>query len=266
MLRDLPEHLIENALVELKKSDLPVFIFGGEKLARKIKFFLDEKDIKVNGFLINKKFWKKEISYLYGCPVYILEDFFEENICNLIIAFAGYEEIQLAKYGDKINKLYVLDFIGALCMEDYYSSISKEFYVENKKNWLWLEEHLYDEKSIQSLEEFIMQRMSGIYKKEIYEMDQYFPNDIIELKEEEIFVDCGAYHGENTVDFINCLKEKGIKNYKKIYCIEADQKNVKEMKKVLEQYERIEIICAGVWNEEGTMTMDSGYEIGRAHV
>ncbi len=259
MLEHLPENLMEQAVVELKHSDIPVFIFGGAKLARKIKQFLDDRGIEIQGFLINRKYWDDTSDSLYGCPVYVFEDYLVHNRCNLIVAFAGFDEAQITQYRDQIHKLYVLDFIGALCMEHYYNSLSKEFYQNNIEKFQWVEDHLCDEKSKRAYEAFIVQRMSGRYSKEEYESDQYFPDDIICLKENEVFVDCGAYQGESAVDFIAHMKKQGIKKYKKIICVEADRENAEKMQEAMGQYENVEIVFAGVWDKTGHMSMVSGY-------
>ena len=48
----------------------------------------------------------------------------------------------------------------------------------------------------------------------------YF-NDVFDIQDDEIFVDCGAYDGKSVVDFIFYVKGK----YKKIYAFEPDIAN-----------------------------------------
>lgn len=175
------------------------------------------------------------------------------------MAFAGYHEQQLTEYLSSVEKIYALDFIGKLCLEGIDGTITPEFYDRHEKRLKWLEENLADEKSKKALNDYIFQRMSGVYRKECYEWNQYFPDDIIHLQQEETFVDCGAYLGESTVDFINCLQIQGIHTYKKIISIEAEKQNFMKLKDHLKSYSNVETVYAGVWSETGILLIRSGY-------
>lgn len=232
---------------------------GGAQCARKIKGYCERNEIEVKGFLINREYIKEDLKELYGIPVYVLEDFLVHNKCIIIVAFAGYYEGQLKEYAGNIEKLYALDFIGKLCLEEIDGTITPEFYTKNKKNLEWLENKLADEKSKKALNDYIFQKMSGIYRKDNYELNQYFPNDVIHFQEQEIFVDCGAYQGESAIDFINHLETQGIHSYKKIISIEAEKSNFLRLEEHLKNYANVEIIFAGVWNETNILRINSGY-------
>ena len=232
---------------------------GGAQCARKIKNYLECNGIGIDGFLINRKYVRKDLKELYGYPVYILEDFLSQNKCILIVAFAGYYEQQLEEYTDNIEKVYALDFIGKLCLEEFDGTITPAFYNQYKKNLKWLEEKLVDDRSRQALDTYIFQRMSGLYKKDFYEGNQYFPDDIIHLQEQETFVDCGAFLGESTVDFIDRLKAQGRCMYKKVISIEAEKQNYMIMNDRLKKYPDVETVLAGVWSQTDILRIRSGY-------
>ena len=257
MLKKLPESMLEKMLIELRKTNIPVFIWGGEKLAGKIWKYLYVKGIMVDGFLINKKYWNDDVRELCGRPVYVLEEYLIENKCDLIVGFGGYNEKQAKTYMSNIHKLYAVDFIGTLCMEEYDSSIPSDFVIKNREKLEWLENHLFDEKSRKALEEYLLQRISGVYVKDEHEHEQYFPNDIIHLQEKEVFIDCGAYHGESTIDFIQHLNHKT--DYQKIICFEADRNNYIETKDALKKYKNVEIMLAGVWDREDIIHINIGH-------
>lgn len=259
MQNNIPENMINKMFAELKKTNISIFIWGGGKLARKIWEYLKGKEIKIEGFLINAEYCNTKESKLCGLPIYIMEDYLSKNKCNLIVGFGEYYEGQAEEYENNIHRLYVLDFIGILCMEGYDSSIPLDFLRKNKKKLEWLDRNLSDEKSRKALEEYINQKASGRYMKNEYEENQYFPSDIIRFQEQECFIDCGAYHGESTVEFITQLQNKKI-DYKKIICLEVDRKNCIEMEKVLKTYENVEIISAGVWDKEEIIYINGGHE------
>lgn len=258
MLKQYPENMIDKMITELKSSDAPIFLWGGEQLAGKIKRYLEKEEIKVDGFLINKKYWNSGIKELYSCPVYMLEDYLSEHFCNLIVAFAGYHENLLEERLSSHCKLYALDFIGKFVLEGFDGTITHQFLKENGEKFRWFEELLADDESKKALDSYIFQRMSGVYCKEDYEPDQYFPKEIIRLQEKETFMDCGAYHGESIVDFVGNLEKQNIKEYEMVFSIEAESENVKELKKTSEKYKNVEVVPAGVWNESTRLYMSSG--------
>lgn len=58
---------------------------------------------------------------------------------------------------------------------------------------------------------------------------QYFGKDIIFLREDEVFVDCGAYNGDSALAFIHALEERGISTYREIISFEPDFQNFTEL-------------------------------------
>lgn len=260
MIEKMPENMIRKMLEELRNTDIPVYIWGAEKLARKVKEYFEYNKIPFEGFLINKKFQHDNKTNFFGYPLLTFEEFVPSNKCNLVVAFDGYSDELLVKYKDCIHGVYTIDFMGMLCMDGFNSSIPFEFYDDHKSEFEWLEEHLNDEKSKIALKEYLVQKMSGRYVKDDYEWNQYFPDDIIQLRKQETFLNCGAYHGEITLDFISHLKKKGISEYKRIICIEADKNNYAILENVLAEYKDIELISGGVWNEDGILYIDGGNE------
>ena len=59
--------------------------------------------------------------------------------------------------------------------------------------------------------------------------DQYFVEDVIQIEENEIFVDGGAYVGDTIQSFINKAKRKKVNSYK-IIAFEPDENNYSVLK------------------------------------
>ena len=79
-----------------------------------------------------------------------------------------------------------------------------------------------------------------------YYGEPYFDNDVVSTKENEIFVDGGAYCGETIEEFINwCL------SFKKIYAFEPDDKNFNRLVKCISKLDdnKINIFKGGIWNK-----------------
>ena len=61
---------------------------------------------------------------------------------------------------------------------------------------------------------------------------QYFDLPYLIHEENEVFVDAGAYDGRTSIQFLNWSDNK----YKKIYCFEPIQHNVKKIKQAIKKY------------------------------
>ena len=79
--------------------------------------------------------------------------------------------------------------------------------------------------------------------------DQYFVPDIIEVEDDEVFVDGGAFIGDTIQHFINSCNRK--KCYKKIVAFEPDSENYKVLLKFFNYNQRLTLIEAGLSNKSG---------------
>ncbi|MEE0596044.1 MAG: FkbM family methyltransferase [Agathobacter sp.] len=91
----------------------------------------------------------------------------------------------------------------------------------------------------------------GCFYAHYFEMrqNQYFDLPYLLQKKDEVFVDCGAYHGETSEQFIKWCGKK----YKHIYCFEPDRNNLEQCCKNLSDNmpdEKYTVINKGTWSEE----------------
>lgn len=82
------------------------------------------------------------------------------------------------------------------------------------------------------------------------EHHQYFDKTIISCDEHEVFVDCGGYIGDTTLDYIEQYGE-----YKTIYIYEPAPSNIIDCRKNLQNYKHIEIRCCGVGEKNSVLPM-----------
>ena len=75
--------------------------------------------------------------------------------------------------------------------------------------------------------------------------EEYFDKEILELTDEEVFVDCGAYTGDTILSFLKCVND-----YKKIYAFEPDDYNFSKLKKEFGNREDILLYNCGVGEED----------------
>lgn len=148
--------------------------------------------------------------------------------------------------------------------EDFVFRIVNKDYLDKRK--LFFEQHselieknidlLYDEKSKKVYEGLILYRK---YRKRKYfpyysSKDQYFPEDVIKLNENEIFVDCGAFEGDTAQEFLKLVNS----NYKKIVCFEPDKSNYEILLETLKNYDNVIAINKGVFDKKQVISFDSG--------
>lgn len=80
----------------------------------------------------------------------------------------------------------------------------------------------------------------------------YF-NEIFDFRNDEVFVDCGAYDGKTVVDFIFYVKGK----YQKIYAFEPDLVNYSLCRKNLADLHNVFLLNSGLADSEGDYWFDS---------
>lgn len=113
------ENLIEKSLTEMKKAEEMLYIWGTGELGAKIGRFLTEKGIDFQGYVIDKRYADGRSGELLGHPVYVLEDYMQDHIGELIVAFAGYTgKLPGEGIRDNVKKVYALDFMGVLVIEE----------------------------------------------------------------------------------------------------------------------------------------------------
>ncbi len=113
-------------------------------------------------------------------------------------------------------------------------------------------EELGDIKSKELLIKMILFRLT--YDHELHfdsatEYPHYFDEDICDISEQEVFVDCGGYIGDTLEEFIKVTKNK----YKKYYLLEPDKDLIKQAMSRVD--ERIEFINKGVWSVDTELYM-----------
>jgi FkbM family methyltransferase len=80
----------------------------------------------------------------------------------------------------------------------------------------------------------------------------YFNNDVILLKDGEVFVDGGAFIGDSAEEFIKACKTNQV-NYKSIYCFEPDRSNYEKLLSNTSRYKNVTCINRGLWSCETTL-------------
>lgn len=78
---------------------------------------------------------------------------------------------------------------------------------------------------------------------------QYFGNTFFSYKENECFVDCGAYDGDTIIRFMRLMRKRRIKGYKTV-AFEPEPVNIEKLRRISPYTICIE---KGVWDKEDTL-------------
>jgi hypothetical protein len=159
-----------------------------------------------------------------GLKVVSLDEVVEQyKDCNILIT--NYYILQvLKKIQQSSFDISNVFWWGELMIED----IDNEFLRKNKNNLQKSYDSLEDGLSKMLFKNMIESRFSKNIEffGRTCEKQQYFPEEIIKLNNNEVFVDVGAYDGDTIEMFLSIVSGK----YKHIYAFEPDKRNYDNMR------------------------------------
>lgn len=132
-----------------------------------------------------------------------------------------------------------------------------ELLANNVEDYRWLYERLADNRSRLVLNRIIQYWFQFDVNKLHSALEMAFPDyydlDILPCGKEDVLVDCGAYIGDSTLDYIRTYGD-----YQKIYAYEVSPETYGQMAQNLSGLDNIVMRQKGVGREAGTMYIDSG--------
>lgn len=235
---------IINVYEEIKRDNMPLYIYGAGNLAINILKKLNQYGIKLTGCITDTGNEKFENYKVYKYSTFISNA--DKASCNLLIGFASaYEKKEQIEQEPVFKKVYEI-----ANPFDHHTHFDYKFIKDNKEKLSYVYEQLADKYSKECFVAFINSRIweNSDYVRDIFrgEIDE-FDNDIMSLKPTENFVDIGAYDGGSIKRFLKSSHGK----YEGIIGIEPESKNFSK----LEQFCKINRINAklyqiGCWNKK----------------
>lgn len=138
------------------------------------------------------------------------------------------------------------------------------FYRDNEARFNELEEMLEDDFSRETLRAVLHYRLKprpGMLKK-VAIGSRYFVEDILEPLEDEVFIDGGAYIGDTVKNLYSWMENK---KWKKVYCWEPDETNLRKLVDNCRDYKDVVVIPYGMWSEKAELRFkmdgDAGSQI-----
>lgn len=250
--------VLRNAVREHKK----IYIYGSGQMGKIVAKKLKKEGIDYTAFVVDGIYISedKKIDGKLILPV-------EEILLNaeikekpvVIIAFRDPDSRrihELEQFAEIINE----DALSLWSLNEKEDLWTAEYFKKNRELLLKTYNMLADDKSRESMQAFLCQKLSGrfLYLKDVWEPNQYYDSQIVDFSKIQTFVDCGAYDGDSFLMFVrNYEKNIGKRYMGSSYLLEPDESNYQKMIKNCCEYENIRFFQLGAWNEKSTLFFQS---------
>lgn len=242
----------------MQNNGNPIVLYGAGCLGEMTWNFLVRQNIQLDYIALNRSFITAETQF-HGLPVIAIEELIETSVpFNCIVALQYVNDELISSLGNGASEVLVYDpsFIGVNTNQWY----TPEFCEENADTLEHLYQNLADDKSKQTLVAFLNQRLSaqrGIYQT-IYEPKHYFPDDVVELVADEVFIDCGAYDGDSIGAFMREMAHRQLGQPAHVIGYEPDIANYTKLLANTRYITSCECVNKGVWHEDARLFFQSG--------
>ena len=253
---------VDSVIESLKKSNLPLIIWGGGIAAEHIYKILEKNGVDVDYIAVNKAYWKPN-QKLFQKPVFAFEDLMNENIkVNVLIAFSAYTEEGYKKFlkEDIVENIYKFDFL-----ECVFGRVNFDYVKQNCVAFENLYNSLEDAVSKDTLLAYINQSITKDteFLEPLRNENQYFLPELKLGHQSEIFFDCGAYDGDTILKFAQYIESTPYK-CEHIYAVECDNLNLDKLKFVEHEMKGFEnkvkgitLLNVGLWHEKGMLSFNN---------
>lgn len=247
----------ESVLEELRKQQLPLWLWGCGNVAHEVHAMLRSNAIAFAGCFVDME---SDVRTFEGKPVVTL-DHLSRNIhrggINVLLAHAQYHRgKELAAYPAVKHVYYLPNPFQT------HEDISETYVEEHREVF---------ERAYRLLDETLSQRVFHAYLEartkgnldavcEAFTQPMtYFVNDIWVLTHQESYVDCGAYDGDTIRSFMQAVDA----NFLRIDAFEPDAGVFRTLSKnvvALSSNENIHLYRKGLWNENTVRSFASDEE------
>lgn len=248
---------IEN-VYRMKNEEVPLIIYGIGGYAKSVLKFLNKHSIKVDAACVDRDYLDDLITSWNGINVYDIREISPRfNSFNVIIGFADFKSAERKiRSIAGCKKTFFLDSITFFDFFDF------TYFEKNLDSFCTTYDMLEDDLSRETFVAFINAKISGM-PNDLYDLvvpDQYFPNNLITLNSNELFVDAGAYKGDTIIKFIDKVNNR----YKSIFAFEPDEGSYKDLADLVQKrnFQNTFIYNKGVWKEKGNIKFNIDQENG----
>lgn len=229
-------------LTRLKKSKIPLVLWGASKLAKLIYRILKDNNIPVSSVFIDNP--NDNIGF-YGIKIKSFDE-----ICstyerfNIIIAHSEYH-----LRNTLLNNEHVEDIFTIFDFPRHGFSWDNKFLIDNSNEINLFYDNLSDTFSKESFEAYVISRATNSWDRiQPFIVDNQYFLDFIKLTKSEVFIDCGAYTGDTLLDFVQ--KTQG--EFVKYFAYEPSPVNSKILENIIadRKLDNVEIVRKGAWDKQ----------------
>ena len=239
---------IESSWDFLQNTSLPIAIYGTGNGADRVFEEFDRLKIKASavcasdGFVRNRSFHGFQVKSISQ-----LENEYDDFV--IVLCFAS----PLAEVIDNIKALSKRHKVIMPSVPVYGDNIFNKEFLEKYIDEIELAySHLCDEQSRKVFENIIKFQITGDLNYCFQcETDKDEAFSILNLDENESFLDLGAYRGDTVEEFL-----KYAKSYKKIVAVEPDTRTFKKLQINCETIENCVTLNNAIWSENCVLTFD----------
>ena len=250
------QHAIENE---------NLILFGSGNLGRKIAAYFKEKGFKIVCFADNNENKNNTVidDIVVHTPAIAYDKFAKFNPIWVVTIWSPGHSFK--KTFEHLKEIGVQNIISAnnifqIFSKDllpYYHFELPDFYNNAKSRIKEAFSWLKDEESKEQYCKHLKARIGYSFNElpEATTNNQYFPEDIIQLSEPEIFLDGGAFTGDTLNDYLKYAKVP----FKKYICLEPDPQNLIALNNniVSKNLSNIQVIEIAVGNENAALKFDA---------
>jgi FkbM family methyltransferase len=231
---------------ELKAAGLPLVLYGDGWYAPYVREYLKRRGLPAAAAFTDAGFTSSGEAVSFGEVNRRFPRF------NIVIAFAN-ASLARQKLGrmdrGRVAGIYFFDVMGELL-----NNTSDRVYLEaHKAHFNAVYETLGDDLSCRTFEAFLNCKLGGAAGPlaDVCRKEQYFPKDIIELSDREVFVDGGAYTGDTLLTFMHLTGGRCAR----CCAFEPDPANAARLTATVEKrgLRGITVLNKGLWSAPATL-------------
>ncbi len=219
-------------LKELKRSGLPVFLYGIGLIADTAQIYLDENGLQTAGRVIDDKFIN-DMRFRADCPLLSISQLNRQySAFNLLLCFFGGYRNDLSKYHTLFPGANTINFLSSIYDRGVLEPMDRDYITSSIASFNRIYDLLEDTLSKDSLEAYINAKVTKdashlfpYVRRPQYFSDHKVINDLT-LTTEEILINCGAFTGDTIKDFVSVTDNK----FRKVFACEPDSVNVQQLK------------------------------------
>lgn len=226
---------------KLKASGLPLALYGDGWYAPYVREYLARRGLKAAAVFTDAGFTTSGEAVSFGEVNGRFDRF------NIVIAFANArlarEKLARLDRG-RVAGIYFFDVMGELL-----GNTSDRAYLDTHKAEFEAAYNLLaDDLSRKTFESFLSSKLGGAAEAlaDVSRKEQYFPKDIIELSDREVFVDGGAYTGDTLLTFMRLTGGR----YAGCRAFEPDPATAEKLKATVEKrgLQSVTVYNKGLWS------------------